>query len=249
MGQKDLAAPLPAVVEALAKAFDRARPPDQIETPAALARAASRLGVLSLKPRVERLCANDNVTLRRAAEEALRAFGSPSVTCDAPKKKESALPFATSATSAASAPSVSSGGHSLSLTFVTDAARLGLTLDPGLAPLAATRIADLARAGFYDGLVLQRVVPGFVVQFGDPIGDGYGGSGKPPLPSETSPLEFAALSVGIAVGGRDTGSSQIFVTLSPDPSLYGDYPLVGWADPEWANSAEGDVIRSVEVKP
>ena len=207
------------IVGALAKALDLARPPDQVETRAALARAASRLGVLSLKPRVERLCGSDNATLRRAAEEAMRALGSPGATCDAPKVKgPPPLPPA-------------ADPSPLTLTFVTDAGRLGLTLDPALAPLAAGRVADLARSGFYDGLVIQRVVPGFVVQLGDPVGDGYGGSGKPPLPSETSPLELSALSVAIALGGRDTGSSQIFVTLSPEPALYGDYPLIGWADP------------------
>jgi cyclophilin family peptidyl-prolyl cis-trans isomerase len=233
---KDPGSPAPEIVEALAKALDTERPPDQVETRAVLARAASRIAVLSLKPRVERLCRSENATLRRAAEDALRGFGSTSATCAPPKVIVPApAPMALEA-----AP--------LTLTFVTDAGRLGLTLDPTLAPFAAARIADLARSGFYDGLAIQRVVPGFVVQLGDPVGDGYGGAGRSPLPSETSPLEVSAFSVGMAVGGRDTASSQVFVTLSPEPALYGDYPIVGFADPEWANAVEGDVIRSVEVR-
>jgi cyclophilin family peptidyl-prolyl cis-trans isomerase len=236
---KAVAAPTRDVVEALAKALDAPRPPDQIETRVALARAAARLGVLSLKPRVERFCTSDNVTVRHAAEEAMRVLGSQDAHCNAPKVTgPRPIPVPTGA--ATSGP--------LTLTFVTDAGRLGLTLDPTLAPLAVSRVAELAASGFYDGLAIQRVSPGYLVQFGDPVGDGYGGSGKPPVPSETSPLEFPLLSVGLAESGRDTGSSQIFVTLSPEPTLYGDYPILGWADREWATAAEGDVIRSVEVK-
>lgn len=235
---KTLAAPALPIVEALAKALEAVRPPDQVETRVALVRAASRLGVLSLKPRVERLCTSDNVTVRHAAEEAMRAMGSQDAHCNAPKL---AGPQATTTPTAAAV-------GQLTMTFVTDAGRLGLTLDATLAPLAVSRLTELAQSGFYDGLAIQRVSPGFLVQFGDPVGDGYGGAGKPPLPSETSPLELPALSVGLAESGRDTGSSQIFVTLSPEPALYGDYPLLGWADPEWATAAEGDIIRSVEVK-
>jgi cyclophilin family peptidyl-prolyl cis-trans isomerase len=123
-----------------------------------------------------------------------------------------------------------------------------MTLDPTLAPLATSRIVTLARSGFYAGTRLRRAAPGYVVQFGDPIGDGSGGSGKPPLPCETSPVEFSAFSVGVAISGRDTGSSQLFVTLSAQPHLDGDYTALGRADPEWANVAEGDVIQSVEVR-
>jgi len=136
----------------------------------------------------------------------------------------------------------------VTLTFLTDAGRLGMTLDPVLAPLATSRVVALARSGFYSGIRIHRTAPGFVVQFGDPVGDGSSGAGKTPLPCETSPVEFSAFSVGVALSGRDTGSSQIFVTLSPQLHLDGDYTALGKADPEWANVAEGDVIRSVEVR-
>ena len=68
------------------------------------------------------------------------------------------------------------------------------------------------KSGYYDGMVVHRVDPGYVTQFGAPFGDGYGGpEGKASIPCETSPLPFAPLTVGIALSGRDTGSSQLFV--------------------------------------
>jgi cyclophilin family peptidyl-prolyl cis-trans isomerase len=97
-------------------------------------------------------------------------------------------------------------------------------------------------------MAIHRVVPGSVVQLGDKVGDGYGGSGKPPLPTETAPLEFQRYFVGMALAGRDTGSSQIFVTLTQEPALYGDYPVLGWADSDWSMVAEGDVVERVEIK-
>jgi cyclophilin family peptidyl-prolyl cis-trans isomerase len=118
--------------------------------------------------------------------------------------------------------------------------------DPALAPIAATRFVALARSGFFTGVVLHRVVPGFVVQFGDRGGDGYGGAGAL-LRCETSPTEFGALDVGVALAGRDTGSSQIFVALERSPRLDGQYSWVGRAEGDWNAVAEGDVLRGVTV--
>lgn len=227
-------APSRLVVDALSRAMDRDRPPDEVETRVQLMHAAAALGALSLKARVEKLCKDPNATIRRHAEAALRALGTTGATC--PSRP-------------AVAPSDGDAPATLvTLTFVMNSGRFALTLDPSLAPFAAARLVALSRAGFYDGVVVHRVVPGFVVQFGDRGGDGYGGAGKVPLPSETSPLEFHALSVGLAESGRDTGSSQLFITLSPEPELYGNYPLLGFADPDWANVAEGDVIERVEIR-
>jgi cyclophilin family peptidyl-prolyl cis-trans isomerase len=135
----------------------------------------------------------------------------------------------------------------VTLIFVTDAGRFAMTLYPALAPAGVARITALARKGFYDKLPILRVSPGYVVQLGDSTGDGSGGAGLLPVPSEGAPVEFGAFSVGLALGGRDTGSSQIFVTLAEEPPLFGDYPLLGSADPEWATVAEGDTILRVEV--
>ena len=103
------------------------------------------------------------------------------------------------------------------IVFKTDAGvELTVFLEPELSPITATRIASLVKSGFYKGIVVHRVVPGFVVQLGDPDGDGYGGAGTS-LRCETSPVPFGLLDVGMALAGRDTGSSQFFVTLSRTP--------------------------------
>ena len=122
-------------------------------------------------------------------------------------------------------------------------------MDPALAPVAVTRFVDLARSGFFEKVRVHRVVPGFVVQLGDPGGDGYGGAGKAPLACETSPISFDPLSVGVALAGRDTGSSQLFVTLAAFPHLDGDYALIGRAEPGWERIAQGDVVQRVRVLP
>jgi cyclophilin family peptidyl-prolyl cis-trans isomerase len=130
----------------------------------------------------------------------------------------------------------------------TDAGPLALVLDPVGAPIAVTRLTALARAGFYSGTSFHRVVPGYLAQFGDPRGDGYGGSGEL-LRCETSPIPFARGDVGVALAGRDTGSSQVFVTLARYPSLDGEYAWVGHAEGDWDAVVEGDIIRTVRVEP
>jgi cyclophilin family peptidyl-prolyl cis-trans isomerase len=137
--------------------------------------------------------------------------------------------------------------HDTRVVFSTDAGDLAIVFEPALAPVAATRFVALAKAGFYDGIVVHRVVPGFVAQFGDPDGDGYGGAGSL-LRCETSPVPFGPLDVGVALAGRDTGSSQIFVALARVPHLDGQFARVGRAEGDWWSLAEGDAIRSVKVE-
>ena len=132
------------------------------------------------------------------------------------------------------------------MTLETDAGTLKIVFDPELAPVTSSRIIDLAKAGFYKGIVVHRVVVGFVAQLGDPGGDGYGGADRS-LRCETSPVPFGPLDVGMALAGRDTGSSQLFVTLARLPHLDGDYARIGHAEGDWAALAEGDVVREVRV--
>jgi cyclophilin family peptidyl-prolyl cis-trans isomerase/HEAT repeat protein len=99
-------------------------------------------------------------------------------------------------------------------------------LDVVEAPLTAASFVDLARAGFYDGVVFHRVEPTFVVQAGCPRGDGNGGPGRA-LRDEITRRPYGRGAVGMALSGRDTGGSQFFVTLSPQPHLDGAYTLFG----------------------
>ena len=94
------------------------------------------------------------------------------------------------------------------------------------APLTVLNFVELVDAGFYEGLSFHRVVPDFVVQGGDPRGDGWGG---PPynIRCEYSSEPYRRGTVGIATSGKDTGGSQFFVTLSPQPHLEGRYTVFG----------------------
>jgi cyclophilin family peptidyl-prolyl cis-trans isomerase len=202
---------------------------------AALIGAAGALQLLGAKPRLEAECASENPTLREAAQKALRLLGDAARRCDAPPP--GAAPDELS--------HVLTGP--LRLDFETDAGPLFIDLDPSLAPVAATRIADLARKAFYNLILVHRVVPGFVVQLGDRGGDGYGGAPRPTLRTELSPAEFEAGSVGVALGGKDSGSSQFFVTLGRHPHLDGEYALIGKAGPGWERLTEWDMVRKVTV--
>jgi cyclophilin family peptidyl-prolyl cis-trans isomerase len=197
-------------------------------------------GALTLKdavPRLQLVCASAWPTNREHASKALSLITGKKESCDAdaatsdpPKELFAKLTAPTT------------------LRFETDAGTVTMTLDPDAAPVAATRIVELARSGYYDGLAVSRVVPGYVTQFGAPHGDSYGGSeGRPPLRCETSPIPFGPRAVGVALSGRDTGSSQLFVTHARYPHLDGQYAWIGTAQGPWEALVEGDVIRKVSV--
>ena len=84
----------------------------------------------------------------------------------------------------------------------------------------------LVKSGFYDGLTWHRVVSNFVVQGGDPRGDGWGDAGYS-VRDEINPLRFDRGTVGMPKAGRDTGGCQIFISLIPTPHLDGLYTAFG----------------------
>jgi len=93
-------------------------------------------------------------------------------------------------------------------------------------PLTCINFLNLARQGFYDGLAFHRVVPDFVIQGGDPRGDGFGGPGYT-IRDEIGRLRYGTGVIGMALSGPDTGGSQFFLTLSPQPHLDGGYTAFG----------------------
>ena len=94
------------------------------------------------------------------------------------------------------------------------------------APLTAHNFVTLARRGFFNGLRIHRVVPDFVVQDGDPRGDGEGGPGYS-IRDELNDLPYLRGTVGMALSGKDTGGSQYFLTISPQPHLDAGYTIFG----------------------
>ena len=94
------------------------------------------------------------------------------------------------------------------------------------APLTVANFIALARKGFFDGIPIHRIVPDFVVQAGDPRGDGEGGPGYT-IRDEINMRPYLRGTVGMALDWPDTGGSQFFITHSPQPHLDGRYTVFG----------------------
>jgi cyclophilin family peptidyl-prolyl cis-trans isomerase/HEAT repeat protein len=116
----------------------------------------------------------------------------------------------------------------------TERGTLTVRLECPQAPLTCLNFLQLAGQGFYDGLTFHRVVPDFVVQAGDPHGDGSGGPGYA-IRDEINRLRYERGTVGMALAGPDTGGSQFFIALAPQPHLDGGY------------TAFGEVVAGMEV--
>ncbi|MEO1091119.1 MAG: peptidylprolyl isomerase [Pseudomonadota bacterium] len=109
-----------------------------------------------------------------------------------------------------------------------DAGRVVIDLFPKVAPEHVARVKELARDGFYDGIVFHRVIPGFMAQTGDPTGTGRGGSDKPDLRSEFSKLPFERGTIGAArTQNPHSANSQWFICFKSTPHLNGQYTIWG----------------------
>jgi cyclophilin family peptidyl-prolyl cis-trans isomerase len=119
------------------------------------------------------------------------------------------------------------------------------------APNHVRNFKKLANEKFYDGLRIHRVVPNFVIQGGDPRGDGWG-SGGINVRDEANRLVYKRGMIGMPLAGKDTGGSQFFITLSRQPHLDGNYTIFGEviSGMDIVDKTEiGDIIRSVRIKP
>ena len=111
--------------------------------------------------------------------------------------------------------------------------QIRIELDPTVAPLTVANFEKLVKAGFYDGLIFHRVIPGFMIQGGDPLGNGMGGA------KEKIKGEFAANGVknplrhtrGVISMARaqdpNSASSQFFIMHKDAPHLDGSYAAFG----------------------
>jgi len=113
----------------------------------------------------------------------------------------------------------------------TSAGDVRLTLFPDDAPLAVRNFVTLGIRGDYTGLTFHRIVPGFVVQGGDPLGTGTGGESiyGEPFATETGDKRFIRGALGMArkAQPRNSNTSQFFITLQEQPSLDGQYTVFG----------------------
>jgi len=91
-------------------------------------------------------------------------------------------------------------------------------VDPKVAPQTVNNFVVNAQEHYYDGLTFHRVVPGFVVQGGDPLGNGTGGPNYK-LPDESNPSKWSRGTVGMASSAAGVSGSQFFITLGDAPFL------------------------------
>lgn len=120
----------------------------------------------------------------------------------------------------------------------TERGRIDLDLFVADAPMTVHNFVQLARSGYFDGQRFHRVVPNFVVQGGDPRGDGSGGPGHA-IRDELNRHRYGRGALGMALSGPDTGGSQFFVTHSPQPHLDAGYTVFGQL------RAGGDVLDRI----
>lgn len=125
-----------------------------------------------------------------------------------------------------------SGKHHVEMK-VKDYGTIKLELDADVAPISVTNFVNLAKSGFYDGLTFHRIISGFMIQGGDPLGNGTGGS------DETIKGEFSSNGVENSIEhkrgvismarsmDKDSASSQFFIMHQDSPHLDGEYAAFG----------------------
>lgn len=129
---------------------------------------------------------------------------------------------------------VSTGKNSIAV-FETTKGNFRIELFEDKAPLTTKNFITLANKGFYNGLIFHRVIDNFMIQGGDPKGNGTGGPGYT-IPDEfNSSLKHAEGVISMANAGPNTGGSQFFITLKATP----------WLDNK--HSVFGKVIEGMEV--
>ena len=116
------------------------------------------------------------------------------------------------------------------VTVKTNCGDIPIELDVERAPKTAASFAALVQNGFYDGLTFHRVIADFVIQGGDPLGNGQGGPGYNVVEKPPSDLKYRRGIVAMAKAGVDpsgASGSQFFIVTAQDASLPPDYALVG----------------------
>ncbi|HYQ89691.1 MAG TPA: HEAT repeat domain-containing protein [Candidatus Binatia bacterium] len=205
LGQLGDSASVPALTQLLHR-FGTAQDADIRAT------AASALAALKTRAALDALAPARRDPERRIRETACAALGLPADSIGLVKNPLLRAP------GAKPVPSVA--------LVQTERGLITIAFDHARAPVTVENFVSLARAKYFDGFAFHRVVPNFVVQDGCPRGDGWGGPGYM-IPCEYNDHPYETGTVGMALSGKDTGGSQWFITLSPQPRLEGRYTVFG----------------------
>ena len=204
-------------IQPLLEVYAQLQAPRDVEAMVAIIRALDSLNSYPAIPLLERELQNPFPPIRLAAHRALMHI-----------LQDTTLPLPAIPTRALTRwdfPPVDPHSRPKVLLKTTEGNIL-IELYPNKAPITVANFLHLVQQGFYNGLFFHRVVPGFVIQGGDPRGDGWGGPGYA-IPCEYNDLFYDRGVVGMAHAGKDTGGSQFFITHTPQPHLNGRYTAFG----------------------
>ncbi|NOX38392.1 MAG: hypothetical protein GXO78_12740 [Calditrichaeota bacterium] len=204
-------------IQPLLEVYAQLQAPRDVEAMEAIIRALDSLNSHQAIPLLEKELRNPFPPIRLAAHRALMRI-----------LQDTTLPLPETPTRASTRwdfPPIDPHSRPRVLLKTTEGNIL-IELYPDKAPITVANFLHLVQQGFYNGLFFHRVVPGFVIQGGDPRGDGWGGPGYA-IPCEYNDLFYDRGVVGMAHAGKDTGGSQFFITHTPQPHLNGRYTAFG----------------------
>ena len=142
-----------------------------------------------------------------------------------------------------------SGIKQIQATIKTHEGEIVVDLNFKEAPHTVANFVKLANDGFYDGLIFHRVIHGFMIQGGDPEGDGTGGPGYT-IADEMNSLKHEAGVISMANSGPNTAGSQFFITHMEQPHLNGRHTVFGKVVKGFdvvTRVEKGDVIQSITI--
>ena len=217
LGELKVVASVPALVEAHRAALGDST----YVARAAILAALAQVDPTVARPLLEEALRDREWAVRVRAAALLREGGVAAGVAEATRPAAAGRPVADQEWQALVSPRFSPHAY-----IETDRGVIEIELAILDAPLTVANFVALARRGFFDGIAIHRVVPDFVVQDGDPRGDGEGGPGYT-IRDEINMRPYLPGTVGMALDWKDTGGSQFFVTHSPQPHLDGRYTVFG----------------------
>lgn len=143
-------------------------------------------------------------------------------------------------------------GEELTAIVETSCGTFEIALDSSRAPTTVNSFAYLSKEGFYDGLGFHRIAPGFVIQGGDPLGNGLGGPGYKVTEKPPANLAYTKGTVAMAKTAAEpsgTSGSQFYVVTAADAGLPPEYALVGKVDEGYDVVERIDALGTAAEKP
>ncbi|HET9371712.1 MAG TPA: HEAT repeat domain-containing protein [Vicinamibacterales bacterium] len=210
---------IPGAAPKLAEAYERGLSDATEAARSAAIAALATYGRDAAEPTLRKALADPDWSVRIQAATALVALGDPTAAPTRPAPMRESPDLFTS-------PAFLHPEFSPHAYIETRHGTIEIELNVVQSPLTTRSFIALARSGFYNGIRIHRLIPNFVIQAGDPRGDGAGGPGYT-IRDELSTLPFVRGTVGMALSGPETGGSQFFITLSPQPHLDGQYTVFG----------------------